>query len=198
MIEDIDTKRRHAGPVTCVGVRPGDAVSDKERKRKRVTVHISQCIHPRAQNLKGLGRDVSSTTWKALSACSEAVGRRGEALVAVGARGGRVAVAWVSRGGWRGSRVAGRGCARWPRGPIAGADTEPQIKCSCDAPTRAGAPPANTSSTTINKKRIQRKTKESYVITFKNETKKPIADVNEIKKEHQQLTSKINIQVIRR
>lgn len=33
--------------------------SDQERKRKRVTVHISQCIHPRAQNLKGLNRGVA-------------------------------------------------------------------------------------------------------------------------------------------
>lgn len=57
---------------------PGGAASDQERKRKRVTVHISQCIHPRAQNLKGLSREgVSSTTRKALTACSEAAGRRG-------------------------------------------------------------------------------------------------------------------------
>lgn len=78
--------------------RPPAAAPTKERKRKRVTVHISQCIHPRAQNLKGLSRDISRcvTTRKAFPACSEAVGRRQAA---------------------------------------AGAYTEPQIKCSCGAPT---------------------------------------------------------------
>lgn len=72
---NIGRYRRDAPPGR--GTAPGDAASDQERKRKRVTVHISQCIHPRAQNLKGLSRGVSSTTRKALSACSEAVGRRG-------------------------------------------------------------------------------------------------------------------------
>lgn len=68
-------RRDRAAGSQCLA--PGGAASDQERKRKRVTVHISQCIHPRAQNLKGLSREgVSSTTRKALTACSEAAGRR--------------------------------------------------------------------------------------------------------------------------
>lgn len=128
---------------------PGGAASDQERKRKRVTVHISQCIHPRAQNLKGLSREgVSSTTRKALTACSEAAGRR--RLVAQAHGAGRVRR--VSRGAWRVARSSGGAEGPWGRGerrgPAADADTEPQIKCSCGAPTLPTRHPPTSSTTT--------------------------------------------------
>lgn len=66
--------------------QPPAGASTKERKRKRVTVHISQCIHPRAQNLKGLSRGVSSYNEESLPGMQ---------------RGGRTARPRVARGAWR-------------------------------------------------------------------------------------------------